>query len=95
MRRIPSSACLTALLLAPALVSAGPARNSDDDDDAAARRTTPGSTRQFIYDDELLDGDSLHPDHERVDFRPPGKHPSLIKVRGHFIPQMLQMADDV
>lgn len=80
-------------LLAP-LASAAPAR-SNDDADAAARRTTPAGTQLFIYDDEQLDGDSLHPDHERVDFRPPGKHPSLIKVRSHFIPQLLQMAHDI
>ena len=96
MRSIPCVTYLSALLLAPALASAGPARSSDDDADSAARRTTPaGSTQQFIYDDEILDGDSLHPDHERVDLRPPGKHPSLIKVRSHFILQMLQMANDV
>ena len=86
-------------LLAP-LASAAPARTSDvdvdADADAAASRTTPaGTTQLFVYDDEQLDGDSLHPDHERVGFRPPGKHPSLIKVRSHFIPQLLQMAQDV
>ena len=93
-------AFLSITLLAP-LASAAPARTSDVDADTAARRTTPagttpaGTTQLFVYDDEQLDGDSLHPDHERVDFRPPGKHPSLIKVRSHFIPQLLQMAQDV
>ena len=88
-------AFLSITLLAP-LASAAPARTSDVDADTAARRTTPaGTTQLFVYDDEQLDGDSLHPDHERVDFRPPGKHPSLIKVRSHFIPQLLQVAQDV
>jgi len=88
-------AFLGVTLLAP-LASAAPARTSDDDADAAARRTTPaGNTQLFIFNDEQLDGDSLQPDHERVDFRPPGKHPSLIKVRSHFIPQLLQMAHDI
>jgi hypothetical protein len=95
MRLISCISCLTALLLAPALASAAPAR-SDDDADSAARRTTPaGSTKEFIYGDEILEGELQSSDHERVDFRPPGKHPSLIKVRAHFIPQLLQMANDV
>ena len=78
----------------PGLANAAPAGNQDAD--AAARVSTPaGQTKQFIYDDESIDGESLRPDHERVDFRPPGKHPSLIQVRAHFIPQLLRMATDV
>jgi hypothetical protein len=96
MRLIACISCLTALLLAPSLASAGPAPAANDDADAAARRTTPaGRTQEYIYGDEILEGELQSSDHERVDFRPPGKHPSLIKVRAHFIPQLLQMANDV
>ena len=96
MRLIACLSCLSALLLAPALASAAPARGSDADADSAARRTTPaGQAREFIFGEDILEGELQSSDHERVDFRPPGKHPSLIKVRAHFIPQLLQMANDV
>jgi hypothetical protein len=77
---------------APAAPAKARAASSDQDADSAAR---VGKSKEFIYDDEEIDGDSLHPDHERIDFRPPGKHPSLIQVRSHFIPQLLRMATDV
>jgi len=98
MRLATCFACTFAFILPliSTVASAAPTRSSDDDADSAARRNTPaGRTQEFNYDDEILDGDSLHPDHERVDFRPPGKHPSLIQVRAHFIPQLLQMAHDI
>ncbi len=76
--------------------AAAPAATGDVDADVAARRpTAKGQMRELIYDDEAIDGESLRPDHERVSFRPPGKHPSLIQVRAHFIPQLLQMAADI
>jgi hypothetical protein len=85
-----------ATALTPALATAAPAASASEDADAAAlRATSPGGTKVFIYDDEDIDGESLKPDHMRVDYRPPGKHPSLIKVRAHFIPEMLRMATDV
>jgi len=78
------------------VASAAPARaQTQAEEGARAVATAPGNTREVIYDDEEIDGESLRPDHERVDFRPPGKHPSLIQVRAHFIPQLLRMATDV
>jgi hypothetical protein len=87
-------AVLLALALSPAAATAAPV--TDQDADAAARRTTPaGQNKEFIYDDEEIDGDSLHPDHQSVNARPPSKHHSLIHIREHFIPQLLSMATDI
>lgn len=85
------------LALSSTLAGLANAANAGNQDaDADARVSAPNSqTKQYIYDDEDIDGESLRPDHERVDFRPPGKHPSLIQVRAHFIPQLLRMATDV
>ena len=77
------------------LASAAPASNHEAEAGARAGSKAAGQTRELIYDDEAIDGESLRPDHERIDFRPPGKHPSLIQVRAHFIPQLLQMATDI
>ena len=77
------------------LASAAPASNHEAEEGARAVSKGAGQTRELIYDDEAIDGESLRPDHERIDFRPPGKHPSLIQVRAHFIPQLLQMATDI
>lgn len=77
------------------LAAAAPASNPEAEEGARAVSTAAGQTRELIYDDEAIDGESLRPDHERIDFRPPGKHPSLIQVRAHFIPQLLRMATNV
>ena len=85
------------LALVPNLAVAAPARPvvADQDADAAAARPTLGATKNFIYDDEDIQGESLQPDHEPIPGRRPGNHPSLITLRTHFIPQMLRMANDV
>lgn len=89
-------AAVLCLALVPNLAAAAPAKAvSNDDADAAAQRTGANGTKQFIYDDEEIGGESLHPDHEPVVQRRPGGHPSLITLRTHFIPQMLKMATDV
>ena len=78
------------------VAAAAPAKaQAEVEEGARAVTKSAGQTRELVYDDEEIDGESLRPDHERIDFRPPGKHPSLIQVRAHFIPQLLRMATDV
>ncbi|MBL8969134.1 MAG: hypothetical protein JNK56_01050 [Myxococcales bacterium] len=88
-------ACIALSTALPGLAAAAPANKAGVEEGARAVPKAAGQTRELIYDDEELTGESLLPDHERVDFRPPGKHPSLIQVRAHFIPQLLRMATDV
>ena len=88
-----------ALFLCPALVPAAaspaPARAPDADADAAARKTDKGPVALYDFENDTVNGKSLTPDHEPIYRRMPGQHESLIRVRTHFIPQMLHMADDV
>lgn len=85
-----------ALLPLTALAAPARASNKEADADAAARQAPrAGQTQLFVYDDEQLDGDSLRPDHERIDQRRTTGHASMINVRAHFIQQLLQMANDV
>ena len=68
---------------------------SQPDADAAARKTDKGPVALYDFENDTVNGKSLTPDHEPIYRRMPGQHESLIRVRTHFIPQMLHMADDV
>lgn len=49
----------------------------------------------YDFDDDIVEGDLARPDQEFVGVRKQAKHSSLIKIREHFIPEMLKSADDV
>lgn len=74
---------------------AAPARKSDADADEAARRSGPAATKEYDFENDFVDGESLKPDHESIQSRPRHGMPSLIQIRPHFIPQLLHMAQDV
>lgn len=88
------------LALVPAAASAAPAAPAkapatDVDADAAARKASKGPVTIYEFEKDTVGGESLKPDHEPIYRRMVGSHESLIRVRTHFIPQMLHMADDV
>ena len=82
------------LALVPFTASAAPAPAAK-----ATAKATPAArvpaTRTYEYDPDDVDGEILSPDGVDVSYRAYGDHPSLVKVRTHFIPQMLKMADDL
>jgi hypothetical protein len=49
----------------------------------------------YDFDDDVVEGDLVRPDGEFVDSRKAAKHSSLIKIRDHFIPEMLKSAEDI
>src|SRR5262249_51546581 len=49
----------------------------------------------YDFDDDVVEGDLVRPDGEFVDSRRGGKISSLIKIRQHFIPEMLKSAEDI
>ncbi len=81
------------LALVPISASAAPAAK----DTTKARTSEPASAPARLYDFEPDDvtGESLLPEGANVGSRPNGHHENMIKVRTHFIPQMLKMAIDV
>lgn len=79
------------LALVPALASAAPAATKS----AAAPVKAEAPTRVYEFDPDDVDGESLRPEGVDVQSKGKGTHESLIKVRTHFIPQMLKMAIDV
>jgi len=69
---------------------------------AGAEETTAGADgvqykKKTVYDfdDDVVEGDLARPDQEFVGVRRQAKHSSLIKIREHFIPEMLKSAEDV
>jgi len=50
---------------------------------------------EYTFDDDVVTGDLVRPDGELTIVRKKGKQRSLIKVRQHFIPEMLKSVEDI
>lgn len=50
---------------------------------------------EYNFDDELVDGDLVRPDGEMLNVRRRGRRGSLIRIREHFIPEMLKSIEDL
>lgn len=90
-------ALIAALMLSSTAAWAAPAQ-TDADADAAARRAgkpKAGVTAQYDFENDNVTGRLDSPDHEGVRTRGTVRHESMIQLRVHFIPQMIQMAHDV
>ena len=49
----------------------------------------------YDFDDDVVEGDLVRPDGEFAEARTKAKHSSLIKIREHFINEMLKSAEDI
>jgi hypothetical protein len=88
---------IASIMLCSTVAFAAPAR-TDVDADAAARKAKPANakvTAEYDFENDDVTGDALSPDHQPIRTRATGTHESMIRLRMHFIPQMLQMANDV
>lgn len=52
-------------------------------------------TTEYSFDDDIVEGDLVRPDGEMTVVRKKGKQRSLIKVRQHFVPEMLKSVEDI
>jgi hypothetical protein len=50
-------------------------------------------TRHYDFDDDVVEGGLQNPDGEVVATRLPSKHPSLIKLRDDFLPELVKSAE--
>jgi hypothetical protein len=50
---------------------------------------------EYSFDDDVVEGDLVRPDGEMTVVRKQGKQRSLIKVREHFVPEMLKSVEDI
>jgi hypothetical protein len=63
--------------------------------DDAAYRGRDGSTALYEFELDRVDGEVLSPTGVQVPGRRATQHGSLIRVRGHFMPELVRLAEDV
>ena len=66
-----------------------------DPSSAFAQEGAEGEVTEFNFDDELVTGDLVRPDGELLQVRRRGRRSSLIRIREHFIPEMLKSVEDL
>jgi hypothetical protein len=49
----------------------------------------------YNFEDDLVQGDLVRPDGENLIVRKKGAHQSLIRIREHFVPEMLKSVEDL
>jgi len=95
---------LAATLVAPTTALAGTARTKakatrawrvESDGDDSHRVAADASHREYVFDDEKLEGEVLTTDDLFIPLRARAKHPSLIQIRGHFNDELVRFATDV
>ncbi|PRP97642.1 hypothetical protein ENSA5_31480 [Enhygromyxa salina] len=87
-----------ALLLLPTAAAAAPSPSSS----AAGPATTDegakvadGPTREYIFEDDSIEGEVLKPGGVHVGGRIAKDHQNMIGVRGEFIPQLIMLSFDI
>jgi hypothetical protein len=76
------------LALLAAMLSAGSAAAQKPADTNYVR-----TTRLDITEDEVVDGATLTPGDAWVSVRTSSKHPSMLPIRRHFLPEMLRTVE--
>lgn len=72
-----------------------PAEPTSQDADDAALVGQEGQTSVYEFADDKLTGEHLSPDGSLIPWRRPTTHPSLIDLRGHFMPELVRLALDL
>src|SRR5690349_20565122 len=67
--------------------AAAKARTSDQDADAASCKTTDEGTTTCWFDNDVVGGETLKPEGQNISARRDSPWGSLIRVRGHFLPE--------
>lgn len=83
------------LALAPQATPRDEAPTNDTDADDAALKSSDGSVSVYEFADDKLTGEHLSPDGNLIPWRRPPDHPSLIDLRGHFMPELIRLALDL
>jgi len=65
---------------------------------AASSGTEKAKTKEpttYDFEDDLVEGDLVRPDGELLSVRRNGRRSSLIRIREHFVPEMLKSVEDL
>jgi hypothetical protein len=60
-----------------------------------AAASQPARTQEFSFTDELVSGQLVRPDGESTRLRRRGPGISLIRIREHFVPEMLKSVENL
>jgi hypothetical protein len=85
----------TTLAFAPQAAPRAAAPTNDVDADEAALKHSDGNVSVYEFADDTLTGDHLSPEGNLIPWRRPPQHPSLIDLRGHFLPELVRLALDL
>jgi hypothetical protein len=62
---------------------------------ASAFAQEAADSTTYDFEDDLVQGDLVRPDGENLIVRRKGAHQSLIRIREHFVPEMLKSVEDL
>lgn len=54
-----------------------------------------GNTTSYDFEDDLVQGDLVRPDGENLMVRRKGARESLIRIREHFVPELLKSVENL
>jgi hypothetical protein len=80
---------LCVLMLGGVLVTASTASAQDAEGGGGGNATT------YDFEDDLVQGDLVRPDGENLMVRRRGARESLIKIREHFVPELLKSVENL
>jgi len=83
------------LLVAVALLAPTGQPASNQDADEAALVGQSGDVRIYDFEDDTVEGEVLSPEGANITSRGRVKHESLIRIRPHFIPELIRLANDI
>jgi hypothetical protein len=62
---------------------------------ALAQEAGGGNATSYDFEDDLVQGDLVRPDGENLMVRRRGARESLIKIREHFVPELLKSVENL
>jgi hypothetical protein len=62
---------------------------------ARAQEAAGGNATTYDFEDDLVQGDLVRPDGENLMVRRRGARESLIKIREHFVPELLKSVENL
>jgi len=94
MQKTGSLALLVASLLIVIMAGSGVARADDKDKKGSGDKSAP-KVKVYDFSGDTIEGDRILPGGSTVDVYVIGKHASLIRIRSHFIPEIIKSAENL